>query len=99
MPSRLANSEVHAFAQALNSFLQASFIGDPPIIKLRCSALLLRPPITLSRMARIFKCYEWSIDFHTRLDLADAVRLCSLIEPYNPFFVEDHRPDGSFTNW
>jgi L-alanine-DL-glutamate epimerase-like enolase superfamily enzyme len=32
---------------------------------------------------------EWSIDFHTRLDLADAVRLCSLIEPYNPLFVED----------
>jgi galactonate dehydratase len=32
---------------------------------------------------------EWSIDFHTRLDLADAVRLCTLIEPYNPFLVED----------
>ena len=32
---------------------------------------------------------EWSIDFHTRLDLADAVRLCSLIEPLNPLFVED----------
>jgi galactonate dehydratase len=32
---------------------------------------------------------EWAIDFHTRLDLADAVRLCSLIEPFNPLFVED----------
>ncbi len=32
---------------------------------------------------------EWSIDFHTRLDLADAVRLCGLIEPLNPLFVED----------
>jgi galactonate dehydratase len=32
---------------------------------------------------------DWSIDFHTRLDLADAVRLCHLIEPYNPLFVED----------
>ncbi len=32
---------------------------------------------------------EWSIDFHTRLDLAEAVRLCALIEPYNPLFVED----------
>jgi L-alanine-DL-glutamate epimerase-like enolase superfamily enzyme len=31
----------------------------------------------------------WSIDFHTRLDLADAVRLCHLIEPLNPLFVED----------
>ncbi len=32
---------------------------------------------------------EWSIDFHTRLDLADAVRLCSLIEDLNPLLVED----------
>jgi galactonate dehydratase len=32
---------------------------------------------------------EWSIDLHTRLDLPDAVRLCSLIEPLNPLFVED----------
>jgi L-alanine-DL-glutamate epimerase-like enolase superfamily enzyme len=32
---------------------------------------------------------DWAIDFHTRLDLADAVRLCHLIEPYNPLFVED----------
>jgi L-alanine-DL-glutamate epimerase-like enolase superfamily enzyme len=32
---------------------------------------------------------EWSIDFHTRLDLADAVRLCSLLEPLNPLLVED----------
>ncbi len=32
---------------------------------------------------------EWSIDFHTRLDLPDAVRLCGLIEPYTPLFVED----------
>jgi L-alanine-DL-glutamate epimerase-like enolase superfamily enzyme len=32
---------------------------------------------------------DWSIDFHTRLDLADAARLCHQIEPYNPLFVED----------
>jgi galactonate dehydratase len=32
---------------------------------------------------------DWSIDFHTRFDLADAVRLCTLIEPYNPFLIED----------
>ncbi len=32
---------------------------------------------------------EWAIDFHTRLDLADAVRLAHLLEPLNPFFVED----------
>ncbi len=32
---------------------------------------------------------EWAIDFHTRLDFADAVRLCHLIEDYEPLFVED----------
>ncbi len=32
---------------------------------------------------------EWAIDFHTRLDMADAVRLCGLIEELNPLFVED----------
>ena len=32
---------------------------------------------------------DWSIDFHTRLDLADAVRLCGMIEDLSPLFVED----------
>jgi galactonate dehydratase len=32
---------------------------------------------------------DWMIDFHTRLDLADSVRLCRLLEPLDPYFVED----------
>ena len=32
---------------------------------------------------------DWCIDFHTRYDLSDAVRLCTLIEEHEPFFVED----------
>jgi L-alanine-DL-glutamate epimerase-like enolase superfamily enzyme len=32
---------------------------------------------------------DWAIDFHTRLDMADAVRLCGLLEGLNPLFVED----------
>ena len=32
---------------------------------------------------------DWAIDFHTRLDFPDAVRLANLIEPLRPFFVED----------
>lgn len=32
---------------------------------------------------------DWAVDFHTRLDLADAVRLCTLIEALGPYFVED----------
>jgi L-alanine-DL-glutamate epimerase-like enolase superfamily enzyme len=32
---------------------------------------------------------DWAIDYHTRLDLADAVRLSTLIEDLEPHFVED----------
>jgi L-alanine-DL-glutamate epimerase-like enolase superfamily enzyme len=32
---------------------------------------------------------DWAIDYHTRLDLADAVRLSDLIAPLRPYFVED----------
>lgn len=32
---------------------------------------------------------DWAIDFHTRLDLADAVRLCRLLDDLAPLFVED----------
>jgi galactonate dehydratase len=31
----------------------------------------------------------WCIDYHTRLDMADAVALSDLIEPLKPYFVED----------
>ena len=32
---------------------------------------------------------EWAIDFHTRFDPSEAVRLCTLIEGFGPLFVED----------
>jgi L-alanine-DL-glutamate epimerase-like enolase superfamily enzyme len=32
---------------------------------------------------------DWCIDYHTRLDLSDAVRLSTLLEPLEPYFVED----------
>ena len=32
---------------------------------------------------------DWAIDFHTRLDMSDAVALAALIEPLDPYFVED----------
>jgi len=32
---------------------------------------------------------DWAIDYHTRLDLPDAVRLSTLIEGLEPYFVED----------
>ncbi len=32
---------------------------------------------------------DWAIDYHARLDLADAIRLSTLIEPLEPYFCED----------
>lgn len=32
---------------------------------------------------------EWCIDYHTRFDFADAVRLSALLEPLDPLFCED----------
>jgi len=32
---------------------------------------------------------DWSLDYHTRLDFPDAVRLSTLIEPLTPYFAED----------
>lgn len=32
---------------------------------------------------------DWCIDFHTRLDLMDAVTLANLLEPLKPMYIED----------
>ena len=32
---------------------------------------------------------DWLTDAHTRFDLADAIRLCALLEPYAPYEIED----------
>jgi L-alanine-DL-glutamate epimerase-like enolase superfamily enzyme len=32
---------------------------------------------------------DWALDYHTRLDFPDAVRLSMLIEPLEPYFAED----------
>ena len=32
---------------------------------------------------------DWAIDYHTRLDFSDAVRLSTLLEPLEPYFCED----------
>jgi L-alanine-DL-glutamate epimerase-like enolase superfamily enzyme len=31
----------------------------------------------------------WAIDFHTELDMADAINLATLLEPLHPYFIED----------
>ena len=35
---------------------------------------------------------DWSLDYHTRFDFPDAVRLSTLIEPLEPYFAEDLIP-------
>jgi len=37
----------------------------------------------------IGKDHDWALDYHTRLDFPDAVRLSTLIEPLEPYFAED----------
>jgi L-alanine-DL-glutamate epimerase-like enolase superfamily enzyme len=32
---------------------------------------------------------DWAIDYHTRLDMPDAIRLSTLIEPLEPYYAED----------
>lgn len=32
---------------------------------------------------------DWALDYHTRLDMPDAVRLSTLVEPLEPLFCED----------
>src|SRR5205085_8192962 len=32
---------------------------------------------------------DWALDYHTRLDMSDAIRLSTLIEPLEPYFAED----------
>jgi L-alanine-DL-glutamate epimerase-like enolase superfamily enzyme len=31
----------------------------------------------------------WAIDFHTELDMTDAINLATLLEPLHPYFIED----------
>lgn len=32
---------------------------------------------------------DWALDYHTRLDFPDAVRLSTLVQPLEPYFAED----------
>jgi L-alanine-DL-glutamate epimerase-like enolase superfamily enzyme len=39
---------------------------------------------------------DWSIDFHQKFEFPDALRLCRLIEEYEPYLVEDPTRDEQF---
>jgi galactonate dehydratase len=39
---------------------------------------------------------DWCVDFHQKFDFPDALRLCRLIEEYEPYLVEDPVRDEQF---
>lgn len=39
---------------------------------------------------------DWTIDFHQKFDFPDALRLCRMIEEYDPYLVEDPTRDEQF---
>jgi L-alanine-DL-glutamate epimerase-like enolase superfamily enzyme len=39
---------------------------------------------------------DWTIDFHQKFEFPDALRLCKLIEEYEPYLVEDPTRDEQF---
>ncbi len=53
--------------------------------------LMVQKTFELCKEARegVGKDGSWAVDFHTRLDMADAINLARLIEPLGPYFVED----------
>ena len=65
-------------------------VGDGPqgVFDSRAS---VRETVEQCREVReaIGKDKDWAIDFHTRLDMADAVTLATQIEALDPYFVED----------
>ena len=67
-----------------------STTGMPPTRTFN-SRLAIRQTIEYCRQVRegVGPEGDWLIDFHTRLDLADAMRLCSAIEEFDPYEVED----------
>ncbi len=42
---------------------------------------------------------DWAIDFHTRFDFSDAVRLAKLLEPLAPYFCEDPLRSDTLDNY
>jgi galactonate dehydratase len=65
-------------------------LGTPPG-RLFNSRIAVRQTIDFCRQVRegVGPDGDWLIDFHTRLDLADAIHLCSAIQELDPFEVED----------
>ncbi len=68
-----------------------SSVVDPPAGQPFNSHQIVRRTFEACQQIRegVGKEGDWSLDYHTRLDLSDAVRLSTLIEPLEPYFAED----------
>lgn len=66
-------------------------VADPQRGTPADSRKLVRDTVAMCRDIRdgVGKDGDWSLDYHTRLDLPDAVRLSTQIEELEPYFCED----------
>ena len=66
-------------------------VADPGAGAPADSRRMVRDTVAMCRQIRegVGKDGDWSLDYHTRLDLPDAVRLSTQIEDLEPYFCED----------
>jgi galactonate dehydratase len=66
-------------------------VADPPDRRTFNSHQMVRKTFEECQEIRegVGKDGDWSLDYHTRLDMSDAIRLSTLIEPLEPYFAED----------
>lgn len=66
-------------------------VADPPRGQPFDSRQMVRKTVDNCKEVRegVGKDGDWAIDYHTRLDMPDAVRLSTLIEDLEPYFAED----------
>ncbi len=68
-----------------------SGVADPPDGQTFNSHQMVRKTFEECQEIRegVGKDGDWALDYHTRLDMSDAIRLSTLIEPLEPYFAED----------
>jgi L-alanine-DL-glutamate epimerase-like enolase superfamily enzyme len=66
-------------------------VADPPRGEPFDSRRMVRQTVENCKEVRegVGKDGDWAIDYHSRLDMPDAVRLSTLIEDLEPYFAED----------
>ncbi len=66
-------------------------VADPPDHRTFNSRQMVRKTFEECQEIRegVGKDGDWAVDYHTRLDMPDAIRLSTLIEPLEPYYAED----------